>query len=862
MNNSGEDKNAEDKNSKMMQLQRLEKQSEKGDEYNGASYYCSHNDDNKDEHSGGRFACSSVITKSNDDDGRDNPSGDEFLPALTYDVLHDGKNKDIDSKQMLEVNSMETENNSVIEDEEYHSNEDCMDDKENCSETSEEYDEHLEKLYSHPSYTKDFFQALEGMKQSAFLTDLTLITKSGSTFHVHSLVLAAVSSLIVQLLNERDEKKQKEIILHLDLGGSDLGISAVLEFAYTGTITGLNTESLGQIQTAALLLRVPRVLELCKEKERQKENGEEKMKEGGDRTFDEKQLNVSLKSIRQLWEDRVGCDVEVEAEGRIFRAHKIILSASSDYFHAMFLSGMRESQQSAVSLLMMGAHELEAILHCCYSGEIVLDWGCVFQLTSTTLQFQFQPTLSLCLGFLKEEMDAYRCLDVASFAEAYAMCDLQEIADDFVLRHFEDVASTLKFQDLSVEKLKKYLHSDCLCVASELPVFKAVISWIEANPSERVKEARELMGTILFSLMTFTEFKEVKVITSWPQVSARGLYESLLEEFCSSTCNAQAKFRTYCPKEALVLVGGERITENLDKRSPCREIWFSNSFRNHVGIMKRIEWRMLADLPEKPRFSHKVGAIKGKLYVVGGRHYYGKNDTMKCTYRYDPIQNTWKRLANMCETRASFALVVLDKKIYAIGGERDSEVIIESVEMYCPIKDSWSLVHPLDQPVSDHAASVWNGEIFISGGFDRRYQCLATMLLYHPNKGTTYLVDMSQRRAQHCMEALHDYLYIAGGISDADGQFFDQLACEIYDPSNGFCCAIMSLPVPHVSAASAVLEGKIYILGGYWHEDFSDTKLVHRYDSKIQRWESLCGTPGPNTYIAACVLPIPPYLRQ
>lgn len=57
--------------------------------------------------------------------------------------------------------------------------------------------------------------------------------------------------------------------------------------------------------------------------------------------------------------------------------------------------------------------------------------------------------------------------------------------------------------------------------------------------------------------------------------------------------------------------------------------------------------------------------------------------------RYDPIKNVWQRLADMHETRDSFTL---NGKIYAIGGERDSEVNMESVEVYCSNTNSWRLV--------------------------------------------------------------------------------------------------------------------------------------------------------------------------
>nr|UZC49421.1 kelch-like protein [Carassius auratus]WEX30225.1 Kelch-like protein 33-A [Carassius auratus] len=731
-------------------------------------------------------------------------------------------------------------------------------DKASDEEDANKYDKNnnIDVVCTYPSAV---FQALENMMLHSVLTDLTLFTDDGYRFQVHSFVLAAVSYLIQTRLRQKPKQEQ---FISLCLGpkvhGSGL---AAVEFAYTGYIDIRNKKNIEQIWSAAVSLEAPRILELCKEEEEREED------EAGGKKVDRKRsaeehIKISLQHIRQMWTQRMGCDVELEAEGRVFHAHRALLAASSDYFRGMFTNGMKESRQELVSLLLVGAAKFEVLLHYTYSGALVLGWGCVFDLTCTSLQLQFQTAFSLCLNFLQQEIDAYHCLDVASFAESFGMGDLLALANDYVLRHFQDVSVTPKFQDLPAEKLKKYLQSDSLCVPSELPVFRAVMSWIEAFPRQRVKLARELMGTVQFPLMTFKEFKEVKSITSWPRIGAKKLYDSFLEEFCSSSSDVQSNFRAYMPKDALVLVGGERITDNFDKRRPCREMWFSNSLQNHVGLVKKVEWRMLGTLPVKPRF-HGVGVMRGKLYVVGGRHYYGKADTMNCTYRYDPIQNSWQRLTDMHERRGSFTLVVLNGKIYAIGGERDSGVNMESAEVYCPNTNSWSFVHPLDQALCCHAATVWNGTIFLSGGFNNQYQCLSSLTLYHPERGSTYLAEMTHDRALHCMETLGDRFYVAGGVScDADGRLLDQLACEVYNPVANSWSAIMPFPVPHVGSASAVLEGKVYVIGGYCQEDYNDTKTVHRYDPATERWENMSITPGPNTYIAACVLPIPAHLRQ
>ena len=136
---------------------------------------------------------------------------------------------------------------------------------------------------------------------------------------------------------------------------------------------------------------------------------------------------------------------------------------------------------------------------------------------------------------------------------------------------------------------------------------------------------------------------------------------------------------------------------------------------------------------------------------------------------------------------------------------------------------SFSFTRPLDLPLTGHVAKVLQGQIFISGEQNSDYLCLASMLLYRPDTGSTYLANMTKPQAHHCMEILGERLYVAGGITTHD-------ACEVYSPAEDSWTAFTSLPVPHVGAGTAVLEGKIYVLGGYSQEGCSDTKLVHRYD--------------------------------
>ncbi|XP_062305757.1 kelch-like protein 33 [Osmerus eperlanus] len=777
-----------------------------------------------------------------------------------------------DGRKMKKKNSRASRREGKEEEEEERWNE-----KEEGSEEEENI-----STYSQDTHARELFQTLEEFRDSSLFTDLTLSTEDGLSFQVHSPVLAAVSSLVHHSLQDGDAEwekrggsvnmnRQRQVSMFLGPGVDRVGLAGVLEFAYTGVIAVLHTGNVVQIQTAAQVLGVPRVLDLCREEE-------EKMKIGGQKKTEERkisaaeQMEISLQSIRQLWTQRVGCDVVLDVDGTPFYAHRVVLAASSDYFRAMFTSGMKESQQYCVTLPFLVASELEILIGHSYSGSLPLSWGHVFEISCTALQLQFQAALSLCLNFLQQEMDARSCLDVASFAEAYGMMELLEVADDFVLRNFLDVASTAKFLDLPAEKLLDFLRRDGLCAPSELWVFRAVVSWVQADQEARLPQARELMTGVRFPLMTFREFREVRAVNLRMECSSGGgeggggeeeveLYGSALREFSISLPGSQNRYRVRKPRDVLVLVGGDQLDLDTGRRVPSKELWFANSLRSGTGLVKEVEWRILGEMPEKARLRHGVAVLGGQLYVVGGGEFYAKDDTLKSAYRYDPQQGSWQRLADMQNHRSNFSLVVRGERLYAIGGDRDINANMDTVEVYSPESDAWSFSRHLHQALSGCAASVLDGEIFISGGFDCRYQCLVSMFLYRPERGTTYLADMNLDRALHCMEVLGRHLYVVGGVCNSQKFYASQLSCEVYDPERDSWSSISPLTVPHVGPASAVLEGKLYVLGGYCQEDYRECKLVHRYDPSSQRWENMGSMPGPNTDIRACVLHLPQHLR-
>ena len=65
---------------------------------------------------------------------------------------------------------------------------------------------------------------------------------------------------------------------------------------------------------------------------------------------DESYLHGFLGTVGDLQKAGVLQDVVLEVEGRRFPCHRLVLSAASPYFRAMFTSDMAESRQKTVAL--------------------------------------------------------------------------------------------------------------------------------------------------------------------------------------------------------------------------------------------------------------------------------------------------------------------------------------------------------------------------------------------------------------------------------------------------------------------------------------------------------------------------------
>ena len=98
-----------------------------------------------------------------------------------------------------------------------------------------------------------------------------------------------------------------------------------------------------------------------------------------------------MRKIESYMCKRQLCDVTLLAGHRQIHAHRIVLSAASDYFSAMFTSDVREATMEEIQLKEVDPDALASLVHYMYTGEVILHYRHVHSVNIPEgFQFRFR----------------------------------------------------------------------------------------------------------------------------------------------------------------------------------------------------------------------------------------------------------------------------------------------------------------------------------------------------------------------------------------------------------------------------------------------------------------------------------------
>lgn len=252
------------------------------------------------------------------------------------------------------------------------------------------------------------------------------------------------------------------------------------------------------------------------------------------------------------------------------------------------------------------------------------------------------------------------------------------------------------------------------------------------------------------------------IYTTDPRSKAIEAYDPVANTWITSLApmpTARAGMAVVAIDKKIYVIGGQ-----LDAGS-------GNTLAMEIYDTELNSWSTGTPIPEEPVRRHGLDAVvKDKIiYVAGGFNTQQKDQ--RTFYRYDTVNGSWGRLADMIAVRSQFAMTLKGDKIYVVGGQ--------------PLLGPGSELTPYIEYFDLASMSTWT----------------------QPNS----LPKLDTPVLSPRWENVNDDIILVGGAIDADTLEHRVL---LYDDAAESFAEIGQLLIPRIQFASATLNGKIYLFGG------------------------------------------------
>ena len=203
-------------------------------------------------------------------------------------------------------------------------------------------------------------------------------------------------------------------------------------------------------------------------------------------------------------------------------------------------------------------------------------------------------------------------------------------------------------------------------------------------------------------------------------------------------------------KNKLFVMGGHQEC-SMNSYTNLRSLSLKNPNKN---------WTENAPMLQK---RHRFGctALENQIYVAGGRAH--KTEWLNSVESYDISQDKWTMQCSMSYKRAGCCLVAHDQLLYVLGGSCSSSYF-SSMEKFDGYQ--WKAAESMAMGRSNFAAVVLNDKLYAIGGEDE-YEFHQTVEVYDFETGEwSEAATLINRRAGHSACVVGDTIFVAGGHNE------------------------------------------------------------------------------------------------
>lgn len=261
--------------------------------------------------------------------------------------------------------------------------------------------------------------------------------------------------------------------------------------------------------------------------------------------------------------------------------------------------------------------------------------------------------------------------------------------------------------------------------------------------------------------------------------------------------------------------------------------------------------------PMAARGRQALATVRGDLLLVGGnngveQHDFAPERFESATWRFDPTERRWERLADAPAPRQSAKLVALGRDTLALVGgfAHDGEVARahDQVWTYDLAADTWDQGSPpLPMALTQFGLARAGGRDFVAGGssFDPEREdsfAVSDAILVADVDAQDYAFAVTEHvlpepRRAHALGAWGDELFVVGGMGDG---FAALESCHALDLASGRWRAIATPPLGCRFGAALIPVGdRLFLVGGTLADRRGRARDIEVYDPAQDTWAVL-----------------------
>ena len=473
---------------------------------------------------------------------------------------------------------------------------------------------------------------------------------------------------------------------------------------------------------------------------------------------------------KQRQENHEMCDVILQVDDTEFPAHRLVLSASSDYFFKMFTIDMQEKHNKKVVIKSVTSNAMSEILNSIYTNKISFSKQNISDILHGASLMQYPGIVVAAARYIEQNIDMQNCFWFRELALAHPFEILKETVIDFLLVHVEEASTYSEFLEFTFDELTKIFSSNDLFVESEKSVFEMLVKWLNNNVEDRKEDFAALFKHVRLQFVPIDHIIEVirnnEIVMQFDD-SRRLVENALVHHIKPSVLPDQVLRKCFIADSIMFVSFGNnnqtvqgfydlqnsswrmkpvtfKLTDSccVASKHPVSVFCGVGESNKEVIQFKGYRWMELPSMNEI-RYGAAAVFFNETLFVFGGEkrlipiqnknsHNYSK---IFCG-NFEKFDDNWQLQEQNCSelSRSYFSAQSVGSKIYLIGGykcvSRYYKEVCSDTISFCPSKNKWKSLPNLHQGRVSFGSAVLGSKIYVFGGIDINETKLSTVEVF------------------------------------------------------------------------------------------------------------------------------------